>query len=105
MCSSNRGALRDQVNFLRRQFLQDGDLPFTDVLTEDVLERALATLTGWLAGHRQLGRVSVQSVTGQLAGLWPPLVANAPTVRGAMGTLTTVRTAPAKSSTADVLMR
>src|SRR5437773_4422680 len=48
MRSSNRGALRDQVNFLRRQFLQDGDLPFTDVLTEGVIERALATLTGWL---------------------------------------------------------
>jgi hypothetical protein len=45
---SNRGALRDQVTFLRRQFLQDGDLPFTDVLTEGVIERALATLTGWL---------------------------------------------------------
>jgi hypothetical protein len=41
-------ALRDQVNFLRRQFLQDGDLPFTDVLTEGMIKRALATLTGWL---------------------------------------------------------
>src|SRR5262245_32052879 len=48
MRHSNRGALRDQVNFLGRQFLQDGDLPFTDVLTEGVIERALATLTGWL---------------------------------------------------------
>jgi hypothetical protein len=45
---SNRGALRHQVTFLRRQFLQDGNLPFTDVLTEGVIERALATLTGWL---------------------------------------------------------
>src|SRR5262245_24708095 len=45
---SNRGALRDQVNFLRRQFLQDGDLPFTDVLTEGVIARALAAVTGWL---------------------------------------------------------
>jgi hypothetical protein len=45
---SNRGALRDQVNFLRRQSLQDGDLPFTNLLTGGVLERALATLTGWL---------------------------------------------------------
>jgi hypothetical protein len=45
---SNRGTLRDQVYFLRRQFLQDGALPFTDVLTEGVIERALATLTGWL---------------------------------------------------------
>jgi hypothetical protein len=48
MRHANRGALRDQVNFLRRQFLQDGDLPFTDVLTEGVIARALATLTGWL---------------------------------------------------------
>ena len=45
---SNRGPFREQVNFLRRQFLQDGDLPFTDVLTEGVIERALASLTGWL---------------------------------------------------------
>jgi hypothetical protein len=45
---SNRATLRDQVNFLRRPFLQDGDLPFTDVLTQGVIEQALATLTGWL---------------------------------------------------------
>jgi hypothetical protein len=45
---SNRGAFRDQVNFLRRQFLQDGDLPFTNVLTEEVIARALAAVTGWL---------------------------------------------------------
>ena len=45
---SNRGPFRDQVNFLRQQFLQDGDLPFTNVLTEEVIAQALATLTGWL---------------------------------------------------------
>ena len=39
---------RAQANFLRRQFLQDGDLPFTDVLTEEVIAQALAALTGWL---------------------------------------------------------
>jgi hypothetical protein len=48
MCHSNRGAFRDQLNFLRRQFLQDGDLPFTNVLTEDVIAQALAAITGWL---------------------------------------------------------
>src|SRR5436190_2750024 len=48
MCHSNRGAVRDQVNFLRRQFLQDGDLPFTNVLTEQVIAQALTALTGWL---------------------------------------------------------
>ena len=48
MRHSNRGCFRQQVQFLRRQFLQDGGLPFTDVLTEEVIARALATLTGWL---------------------------------------------------------
>jgi hypothetical protein len=36
------------VNLLRRQFLQDGGLPFTDVLTEDVITHALATVGRWL---------------------------------------------------------
>src|SRR5262245_43641876 len=45
---SNRAAFRDQVNFLRRQFLQDGDLPFTGVLTEGVIAQALTAITGWL---------------------------------------------------------
>ena len=48
MRHSNRSPFRDQVNFLRRQFLQDGELPFTDVLTEEVIAQALTTLTGWL---------------------------------------------------------
>jgi hypothetical protein len=39
---------RQQVQFLRRPFLQDGDLPFTDVLTEEAIAQALATVTGWL---------------------------------------------------------
>jgi hypothetical protein len=48
MCHSNRGAFRDQLNFLRRQFLQDGDLPFTNILTQEVIAQALTALTGWL---------------------------------------------------------
>src|SRR2546423_6789170 len=48
MCHSNRGAFRDQIGTLRRQFLQDGDLPFTNVLTEEVIAQALAAVTGWL---------------------------------------------------------
>src|SRR5687768_15546810 len=42
------GSPRDPATFLRRQFLQDGDLPFTNVLTEDVIAEALATVGGWL---------------------------------------------------------
>src|SRR5438876_6914546 len=45
---SHQGSFREQVGFLRRQFLQDGDLPFTDVLTEEVIAQALAAIGGWL---------------------------------------------------------
>src|SRR5215510_2402718 len=45
-CSQER--FRQQVQFLRRQFLQDGDLPFTDVLTEEAISQALATVGRWL---------------------------------------------------------
>jgi hypothetical protein len=48
MQQSHLGSFRDQANFLRRQFLQDGDLPFTDVLTEGVIAHALATVGEWL---------------------------------------------------------
>jgi hypothetical protein len=44
----HRASYREQVSLLRRQFLQDGDLPFTDVLTEEVIAQALAAVTGWL---------------------------------------------------------
>src|SRR5215468_6773094 len=48
MPSRHPGSFREQVSTLRRQFLQDGDLPFTDVLTEPVIAQALATISGWL---------------------------------------------------------
>jgi hypothetical protein len=48
MRRSRPGSFREQVGFLRRQFLQDGDLPFTDVLTEAALTEALAAVSGWL---------------------------------------------------------
>jgi hypothetical protein len=44
MRHSNTGRFRRQVQFLRRQFLQDGDLPFTNVLSEDLVSRALTAL-------------------------------------------------------------
>jgi hypothetical protein len=44
-----QGRFRQQVQVPRRQFLQGGDLPFTDILTEAVLAPALAALrAGWL---------------------------------------------------------
>src|SRR5262245_53812588 len=48
MPHSNPGSFRAQDGFLRRQFLQDGELPFTNVLTEEVIAQALAALGGWL---------------------------------------------------------
>jgi Transposase DDE domain len=44
MRHSNQGRFRHQVQFLRRQFLQDGDLPFTDVLSEDLVTKALSAV-------------------------------------------------------------
>jgi hypothetical protein len=41
-------SFRDQATLLRRQFLQDGDLPFATVLTEEVIANALAAVGGWL---------------------------------------------------------
>ena len=41
---SNQGRFRQQVRFLRRQFLQDGELPFTDALSESAVAQALKAL-------------------------------------------------------------
>src|SRR6516162_909473 len=48
MRHSSQERLRQQVQFLRRQFLQDGELPFTNVVTEEVIAQALTAITGWL---------------------------------------------------------
>ena len=44
MQHSMHGRFRQQFNFLRRQFLQDGDLPFSDVLSEEAIMPALETI-------------------------------------------------------------
>jgi hypothetical protein len=38
------GRFRQQMRFLRRQFLQDGDLPFSDVLSEAIVAQALTAV-------------------------------------------------------------
>jgi hypothetical protein len=46
---SSDGRFRQQVRFLRRQFLQDEGLPFSDVLSEGIVAQALtATQVCWL---------------------------------------------------------
>lgn len=41
MRCSNQARLRQQVRFLQRQFLQEGELPFTDVLSPEIVLQAL----------------------------------------------------------------
>jgi hypothetical protein len=46
---SNQGRFQQQVRFLRRQFLQDGELPFSSVLTDEVVAHALKAISAcWL---------------------------------------------------------
>ena len=48
MCPSHQGRFRQQVHFLRRQFLQEGRLPFTDVLTVELIMQVLQKIEiGW----------------------------------------------------------
>ncbi len=48
MRHSYPGSFRRHAALLRRQFLQDGGLPFTDVLTDQLLSQAMATVGRWL---------------------------------------------------------
>jgi hypothetical protein len=48
MRHSHSRSFRSHASTIRRQFLQDGGLPFTDVLTDAVIADALATVGGWL---------------------------------------------------------
>lgn len=41
MSLSNHGRIGQQVRFLQRQFLQDGESPFTNVLSEEVVLEAM----------------------------------------------------------------
>jgi IS4 transposase len=46
---SNHGRFRQQVSFLKRQFLQDGELPFSNVLSEGIVSQGLASINSrWL---------------------------------------------------------
>jgi len=44
MQRSSQGRFRQQLQFLRRQFAQDGNLPFSDILSEDLVTRTLTAL-------------------------------------------------------------
>ena len=43
-----QGRIQRHLSFLRRQFRQDGGLPFSDVLSEEVVSQALTVIgTSW----------------------------------------------------------
>ena len=44
MRDCNQGAVQRQIRFLKRQFLQEGELPFTNVLSHDIVAQALAAI-------------------------------------------------------------
>src|SRR5256885_4353778 len=44
MRSYNRGRFQQQASFLKRQYLQDGELPFTNVLSEGIVAQALTAI-------------------------------------------------------------
>src|SRR3954452_8275455 len=85
MRRSRQESIREQVGFLRRQFLQDGDLPFTTVLTEEVIAQALAAVTGWLD--------RVFSPLGTLWGFLGQVLSADPSCRAAVARLIAHRVA------------
>jgi len=45
----NQGRFRQQVRFLQQQYLQDGNLPFSDILSSELIEQTLTALqVGWV---------------------------------------------------------
>ena len=49
MRDCNQGRFRQKVRFLKRQFLQDGDLPFSDILSEQIVAQAMTAIEAvWL---------------------------------------------------------
>ena len=44
MCYSQRSSFRQQLSVLKRQFLQDGELPLANVLSEESVSQALQSI-------------------------------------------------------------
>ena len=44
MCYFTQGRFQQQVRFLRRQFLQDGEMPFGNVLSEEIVAQAVTAI-------------------------------------------------------------
>jgi hypothetical protein len=86
MRSYNHGRFQQQANFLRRQFLQDGDLPFADVLSEGIVSQAMTAINFvWLdriyspldsptVGSRLAGEGEARQFPARSLGLKPEVV-------------------------------
>lgn len=44
MRDCNQGRFQQQLRFLQRQFLQDGELPFVGVFSEEIVKQALTAV-------------------------------------------------------------
>jgi Transposase DDE domain len=66
MRHSNQGWFRRQVQFLRRQFLQDGGLPFSNVLSEKIVKQALAGINAFWKDRIYSPLVTLRVFLGQV---------------------------------------
>src|SRR5579871_7001095 len=66
MCHSKNGRFRQQMNFLRRQFLQEGGLPLCNVLSEGVVTQALAAVGVRWTNHIYSPLVTLWVFLGQV---------------------------------------
>ena len=64
----SQGRIRHQFRFLRRQFLQEGNLPFTDVLSIECIAPALATIEGCWRDRIYTPLVTLWVFLGQVLG-------------------------------------
>ena len=69
----NPGWFQQQVRFLRRQFLQDGELPFTNVLSEEIVAQALTAIGVYLLARRYAERYSPRYGSGLIPKSAPML--------------------------------
>ena len=72
MRQSYHGRIRQHVEFLRRQFLQGGGLPFADVLSADLVARALAAIGAVWYDRVYTPLVTLWVFLGQVLSPEPP---------------------------------
>lgn len=63
---SSQGRFRQQVRFLQQQFLQDGNLPFSDILSTGLIEQALTALQVGLVNCVYTPLVTLRVFLGQV---------------------------------------